>query len=60
MMEPSLTNMECDICGATADGELDYEDDEILVGCADCLLEVIADPKKPVARIIEYTDEDMK
>lgn len=50
----------CDICGEPAKGEIDYEDGEILVGCADCLLKIVADPKKPVESIREYTDEDLK
>jgi len=50
----------CDLCGAEAVGELDYEDGEILVGCADCLLEIVSDPAKPVDRIQEYGRQDVE
>lgn len=48
----------CDCCGKPADGEIDYLDGEIFVGCADCLLEIVADPYKPVDTIREYTQEE--
>lgn len=49
----------CDICGKPAEGEIDYKDGEILVGCADCLLEIVADPYKPIDTIREYTGDDL-
>lgn len=49
----------CDICSEEAKGEITYEDGEILVGCADCLLEIVADPAKPVHSIHEYSKEDL-
>jgi len=52
--------MNCDICGLEADGEITYEDGEILVGCASCLLDIVADPAKSVNLIHEYTEEDKK
>ncbi len=50
----------CDCCGKPAEGEIEYMDGEILVGCADCILEIAADPYKPVSQIIEYTEADLK
>lgn len=44
----------CDICGEPAQGEVEYSDGEIVVGCPDCLLEIVADPRKPVEVITEY------
>jgi len=52
--------MTCDVCGLKADGEITYEDGEILVGCASCLLDIVADPAKPVDSIHEYTELDLK
>jgi hypothetical protein len=52
--------MDCDMCGADAVGEIEFDDGELVVGCADCLLEIIADPKKPVEAIVEYTEEEKR
>lgn len=49
----------CDICAEPAKGEITYEDGEILVGCADCLLEIVSDSAKPVESIYEYKPEDL-
>lgn len=48
----------CDLCSEPAQGEIDYVDGEILVGCAECLLDIVADPAKPVEAIREYTAEE--
>jgi hypothetical protein len=53
-----MTTSTCDLCGARAVGHLDYEDGEILEGCAECLLEVVADPAKPVEAIVEWPLEE--
>jgi hypothetical protein len=44
----------CECCDAQAVGEILYEDGEILVGCADCLLDIAQDPRKPIHSIKEY------
>lgn len=47
----------CEICNDKAEGEITYDDGEILVGCGPCLLEIMADPAKPVHSIHEYEKE---
>lgn len=44
----------CDLCGEEVVGEIEFTDGEVVVGCADCLLEIVADPMKPVEVITEY------
>lgn len=53
-MEIVVETSKCDFCGADAVGEIEYTDGEVVVGCANCLLEIVADPYKPVEVITEW------
>lgn len=44
----------CDFCTNNVVGEIEYTDGEVVMGCADCLLEIVADPSKPIEKITEY------
>lgn len=50
----------CDFCSNDAKGEITYDDGEVIVGCADCLLDIVSDPNKRVSEIREYTPEDLQ
>ena len=48
----------CPLCGQEAVGHLEYENGECQEGCADCLLEIAADPTKPIDRIVAWVKEE--
>lgn len=48
----------CDFCDKPAEGEIEYKDGEVILGCAECLLEIVADPYKPVEAIRELGEEE--
>ena len=50
--------MECELCDNPAVGEIQYESGAILVGCADCILDIVDDPAEAIAKIVDYSLEN--